>query len=71
MKYIVIELQRLASGAVANIVTSHDTRPQAEAKYHNILAAAAVSTIPAHSAVMVDEEGNLIDSKCYRHEETE
>lgn len=71
MKYIVIELQRLASGAVANIVTSHDTRPPAEAKYHQILAAAAVSTVPAHSAVMVDEEGNLIDSKCYRHETNE
>lgn len=68
MKYIVIELQRLASGAVANLVTSHDSRLQAESKYHTILAAAAVSSIPAHSAIIVDEYGNLIDSKCFMHE---
>lgn len=70
MKYIVIELQRLASGAVANLVTSYDSRLQAESKYHTVLAAAAVSSVPAHSAIIVDECGNLIDSKCYIHEAT-
>lgn len=69
MKYIVIELQTAANGSVANIVTSHDTREQAESKYHTILAAAAVSSVPCHAAVIVDSEGGFIGARCYQHGE--
>ena len=65
--YIVIELQKNADGHVSNIVTEHSTLAEAESKYHAILSAAAVSTIPVHSAIIVSEEAFRVDSKCYKH----
>lgn len=67
MKYIVIELQKNAEGAVSNIVTSHDTLAEAESKYHSVLAAAAISELPVHSAIIVSEEAFPVEQKCYKH----
>ena len=67
MKYIVIELQKTADGNVANIVTSHDNLAEAESKYFSILASAAVSTIPTHSAIIVSEEGFPVRNEFYKH----
>ena len=65
--YIVIELQKSADGHVANIVTEHTSLNEAESKYHSILAAAAVSNIPMHSAIIVSEEGFPVKHYCYKH----
>ena len=65
--FVVIELQKNKNGAVANIVTEHSTQSEAESKYHSILAAAAVSDVPAHSAVIVSEEGFPLMHQCYKH----
>lgn len=67
-KYIVVELQTNASGSVANIVTSYDERNAAESKYYSILAAAAVSQLPKHAAVLMTSEGYLVESKCFDRE---
>ena len=67
MKYIVIELQKNAEGVVSNIVTSHETLPEAESHYYSILAAAAISTVPVHSAIIVSEEGFPVKHQCYKH----
>lgn len=55
MKYVVIEIQKTTSGAIANLVTSYDTKAEAESHYHTILAAAALSNLPSHGAVIIDE----------------
>lgn len=65
--FIVIELQKNAENVVSNIVTSHETLPEAESHYYSVLAAAAVGTLPVHSAIIVSEEGFPVDYKCYRH----
>ena len=65
--YIVIELQKAADGNVANIVTSYNSLAEAESKYHSILASAAISELPIHSAVIVSEEGFAVESKCFKH----
>lgn len=65
--YIVIELQKNAEGVVSNIVTSHETLAEAESKYYSVLAAAAVSDIPVHSAIIVSEEGFPVKHQCYKH----
>ena len=67
MKYIVIELQKNAEGQVSNLVTSHNTLAEAESKYYSILAHAAVSEIPVHSAIIVSEEGFPVKNNCYKH----
>lgn len=67
MTYIVIELQTNAAGQTSNIVSAYDNLPQAENKFHTILAAAAVSSVPKHAAVIVDETGMSIAQRCYDH----
>ena len=68
--YIVIELQQLSESQVANIVTAYTVKDTAERQYHTVLAAAAVSTLPCHSAVMLDEKGNMLKHEYYTHEVT-
>lgn len=66
--YIVIELQTINESQVANIVNTYTEQKVAEQKYHTILAAAAVSALPCHAAVMLDEKGRMIKSEYYTHE---
>ena len=66
--YIVIELQTVNESTVANIVNAYTEQAVAEQKYHSILAAAAVSALPCHAAVMLDEKGRMIKSEFYTHE---
>ena len=64
--YIVLEIQ--TSTSVATIVNSYSDRNQAESKYHQILSAAALSSVPKHSAVLMDEIGETIKMDSYTHE---
>ena len=66
--FIVIELQKNAEGVVSNLVTSFGNLAEAESKYYSILASAAVSTIPVHSAIIVSEEGFPVKHQCYKHQ---
>ena len=67
MKFLVIELQ-VNGDSTGNIVTTHDTRNDAESKFHLVLSAAAVSNVEKHSAVLLTDEGTVLDTKCYRHD---
>lgn len=69
MVYIVIEIQTNADGTVGNIVTKYDNLPEAEAKWHSILAFAATSTLPVHSAVILDSDGMTMAQRSYRHKQ--
>ena len=65
--YIVIELQKNAEGHVSNIVTEHNTQEEAESKFYSIMAFAAVSEIPVHSATILREDGHPVMYKSYTH----
>lgn len=66
--FIVIELQKNDEGVVSNIVTDHSTLAAAESKYYSVLANAAISDVPVHSAIIVSEEGFPVKHQCYKHE---
>lgn len=66
--FVVVELQENGE-TLQNLVTAHTTLREAESKYHTVLAAAAVSTVPVHSAVLLSGNGNVIKSESYRHGE--
>lgn len=68
MSYIIIEIQKSNSGTVS-IVTpaSYTNQAQAEQKYHQALAAAAVSQVDVHSVVMLDDTGARIKGETYYH----
>ena len=63
--YIVMEIQN--SGTVATLVSQYADKNQAESKFHTVLAAAAVSQVPVHSAVLMTDEGIWLRSECYKH----
>ena len=69
MKYIVMEIQVFDTGAVSTPTYSYDNRLSAEAKYHSILASAAVSKLPEHTCVLFTSEGRLLMSQSYKHEQ--
>lgn len=69
MKYLVIEIQTNTDGTVGNLVYSYDDRNQAESKYHAVLAAAAVSTLPMHTCDLIQADGILLARQCYVHEQ--
>ena len=66
--YIVIELQTNADNTVSNLVWAYTTREQAFSKYHSVLSAAAVSALPVHAAVILDNKGLQIAAQAFEHE---
>ena len=66
---VVLEIQ--TTDTVATLVNSYMDRQEAESKYHAILAAAATSKLPKHSAVMLTSDGYYIKSECYEHDTEE
>lgn len=71
MKYIVMEIQTGFDGTVGNIVTAYDTQADAEVAYYYILAAAVKSNLMMHTAMLFTNDGNVIMSKNYVHEQPE
>lgn len=67
MKYLVIEIQTAADGAIAQLVTTHDTKAAAEQKYHQILSFAAVSDLAYHSVVILNGKGEWEKGETYDH----
>ena len=64
--YIVIELQT-TGGVTANIVTAYADFAVALQKYYTILAAAAVSSVEIHAAVMLNAKGELLRHESFTH----
>ena len=69
MKYIIIEIQTAQDGTVATLVTTKDTRNEADSTYYSILASAALSELPRHAAVLMTSDGSPIRTECYRNGE--
>jgi hypothetical protein len=65
--FIVVELQKDSEGVVSNIVTDYENLAEAESKYYTILASAAISNVPVHSAIIVSDEGFPVKHQCYKH----
>ena len=71
MKYIVTEIQLSSQGTISNITTAYDTKAEAESHYHTVLAAAALSELPSHGAVIIDENCVPIAWEAYTTENRE
>jgi hypothetical protein len=72
-QFYIIEIQQYANGEFGHIVHfAYDTdstkaRLKAESKYHEVLAAAAISELPQHSATLLTCDGRAIANQCYKH----
>ena len=73
-QFYVMEIQQYADLSDGDIKHfAYDENPdkarlKAEAKYHEVLAAAAVSELPEHSASLLSSEGRLLMNQSYKHE---
>ena len=67
MKYYIIEIQKQIDGTCAHLVHTADARNQAESIYHQVLAAAAISNVFQHAAVLLKDTGVEIMHQCYNH----
>ena len=66
MKYIVIEIQKAADGSVAiPAPATYDNLFDALSKYHTVLAAAAISAVPVHTCVILNDVGQEIRMDSY------
>ncbi|MBR4205967.1 MAG: hypothetical protein IKQ92_10855 [Clostridia bacterium] len=72
-QFYIVEIQQYANGDYGHIVHfAYDADPEkarlkGEATYYEVLAAAAVSELPTHSAIMFSTEGFPIMHQCYKH----
>lgn len=72
-QFYIIELQQYQNGEYGNLTHyAYDADPtkarlKAESKYHEVLAAAAISELPQHSATLLTSDGRCIMNQCYRH----
>ena len=66
--YIVTEIQINKDGTTGTLNTTYTDIAQAQSKYHTVLAAAAVSSVPKHAAYLYTEDG-FIAHECFTHEE--
>ena len=69
--YIAVEIKEKTDGSVEVSTYKKETREEAEKAFHSILAVAAVSTHPVHSALILNTEGATLKKECYKHEVTE
>lgn len=71
MKYIVLEMQTNADGTVGTIVTQKDDKNDALSTFYSILASAAISSVPVHTAVVLTNNGVMLKMETFDHRESE
>jgi len=72
-QYYIMEIQQYANGEYGHIVhfaydaDASKARLKAESKYHEVLAAAAISELQSHAATLLTADGRVIMNQCYKH----
>lgn len=72
-QYYILEIQQYQTGEYGHIVhfaydeDASKARLKAESKYHEVLAAAAVSDLLSHSATLIAANGQSLMYQCYKH----
>lgn len=64
--FVVLEIQK-SENSLSVLHFEYTDRGTAENKYHTVLAAAATSSVPIHSAVMLNEYGMIVKNEYYEH----
>ena len=67
MTYIVLETQTTSGTTAIVPPAAYTDRNAAEAAFHSILAAAAVSAVEEHAAMLFTSDGRMLRNECYKH----
>lgn len=65
--YIIQELQTNGNVTAVTPAVLKEDRNEADSAFHLAMGAAAVSTVPVHAVVMMDEHGTVVKSGFYEH----
>ena len=65
--FYAIDVQSNADGSSGFLPYGFEIKGDAEDKYLAIRAAARQSTVHCHTAILMDNEGNVLERKCYHH----
>lgn len=68
---IIIEIQKTGNQVAIGTPGVYDNNGQAEQAYHTTLSYAAVSSVEAHSVVMLSDTGDIVKKETYYHEPAE
>ena len=66
--YVAVEQKVKQDGTYEVSTFKKDTRDEAERAFHSILANAAVSEHLIHSACVLNPEGKILKTECYKHD---
>ena len=72
-QYYIFEIQQYDNGEYGHLVHfAYDAdaamaRLKAESKYHEVLAAAAISNLQSHSATLLTADGRVVMNQYYKH----
>jgi len=75
-QFYIVEIQQYANGEYGHLVhyafdqDADKARLKAESKYHEVLAAAAISNTMSHAAILFSTEGFPLLNQCYKHQVT-
>lgn len=58
----------MGEDSVAYLADTYTDRAEAESAYHVKIASAVMSSVPVHSVSFLNNEGVLMESKCYSHQ---
>lgn len=67
--YVLIEMQKLGDTVAIPPIATKADRNEAESEFHRLCSIAAVSSVPIHTVMMVDEYGNTQRAEHYEHGE--
>lgn len=65
--YYIIELQKTDDAHCVHLISTKETQNEAESAYHQVLAAAAISSVPEHSATLLTDNGRELMNQTYYH----
>lgn len=64
----IIEMQTSGRQTAIPPIISRTDPDEAESEFHRLCSIAAISSVPIHTIVMMDEYGNVLRSEHYEHE---
>lgn len=65
--FILQEMQTSGTQTVLTPTRTYSDRNEAESAFHSALSAAAISSVPVHAVVLLDEYGGTVRSEFYEH----
>lgn len=65
--YIIQEIQTNNGQSVLLPAVTKQDKNEAESTWHNIMAAAAISSVEVHTVIMYDEHGSMVLCGYYEH----